>query len=223
MGFSPKDVDAICSIGKSSKAGAGISTQYIGEKGIGFKSVFKSADVVWVSSREYEFKFDKAETLGMIAPILDAFPAAKRSKWTSFYLQLSKNYNANELVKELESLDARLLIFLRRLRTIVVTICGANDKKSTKVLTRANSEINGKEAILLGQDDQRTSYIVMRHRARSLPPDEKRAGVSESELLLAFPVDEANQPRLGPQDVFAFLPIRNYRFKVSLDPVFIDR
>jgi hypothetical protein len=108
----PKDIDAICRIGQSTKAGAGVSTQYVGEKGIGFKSVFKAADVVWVSSREYTFKFDKNAQLGMIAPILDRFLAAIRSGWTSFYMQLSQEYNAQELIAELRALDPRLLIFL---------------------------------------------------------------------------------------------------------------
>jgi hypothetical protein len=94
IGFSPKDIDAICSVGQSSKAGAGVSTQYVGEKRIGFKSVLKAADVVWASSREYEFKFDRNAELGMIAPILDEFPGTKRPKWTSFYLQLARDYNA---------------------------------------------------------------------------------------------------------------------------------
>jgi hypothetical protein len=58
-------------------------------------------------------------------------------------------------------------------------------------------------------------YIVMRHRARNLPSEQKREGVSESELLLAFPVDENNEPKLDPQQVFAFLPIRDYGFKVG--------
>jgi hypothetical protein len=215
IGFSPKDIDAICSVGQSSKAGAGVSTQYVGEKGIGFKSVFKAADVVWVSSREYEFKFDRHAKLGMIAPILDDFPGTKRAKWTSFYLQLARDYNALELIADLQSLDARLLIFLRRLRTIVVTIVGPNDQISTKKLTRTEGRIEGREAIHLSQDNRQMNYIAMRHRARNLPSEQKREGVSESELLLAFPVDENNEPKLDPQQVFAFLPIRDYGFKVS--------
>jgi hypothetical protein len=51
-GFWPKDIDANCSVGQSSKKGAGVSTQYVGEKGIGFKSVIKAVDVVWSRSRQ---------------------------------------------------------------------------------------------------------------------------------------------------------------------------
>lgn len=214
VGFSPKDVDAICSIGQSSKAGAGVSTQFIGEKGIGFKSVFKAADIVWVSSRAYEFKFDRAVKLGMIAPILADFPG-KRPQWTSFYLQLAGNYDVQELISDLNGLDARLLIFLRRLRKIVITIVGANDTPATRTLTRAEDLIEGKEAIRLRDDEKGMNYLVIRYRARNLPSEEKRDGVRESELLLAFPVDDDNQPKLDAQEVFAFLPIRDYGFKVA--------
>jgi hypothetical protein len=214
IGFSPKDIDALCSVGQSSKAGAGVSTQYVGEKGIGFKSVFKASNVVWVTSREYEFKFDKNVKMGMIAPILDDFPATKRAKWTSFYLQLASDYNVQELIDDLDALDARLLIFLRRQRTIVVTIYEVDKPMRTKKLTRTEGLIEGKEAIHLSQDEIPMSYIAMRHRARNLPSEQRRDGVSESELLLAFPLDENNEPKLDSQQVYAFLPIRDYGFKV---------
>ncbi|KAM5385312.1 hypothetical protein ACJZ2D_000953 [Fusarium nematophilum] len=45
IGFSDSNVRAICKIGESTKAGLGRSARYIGEKGIGFKSVFKVASV----------------------------------------------------------------------------------------------------------------------------------------------------------------------------------
>ena len=212
-GFTPKDVDAICSIGQSSKAGAGVSTQYVGEKGIGFKSVFKVADVVWVCSGAYEFKFDKNTKLGMIAPILAKFPS-RRSGWTSFYLQFSREYNAQELISDLASFRARLLIFLRRLRKIIVTIDGPGENQITRILTKAEGEIYGKEAIYLEEDSTRMTYIIHRYQAQNLPREEKRDGVTESELLLAFSVDDKNQPKVDSQEVFAYLPVRDYGFKV---------
>jgi HSP90 family molecular chaperone len=73
-GFSERNVEAICRVGYSTKAGADHATRYVGEKGIGFKSVFKVADVVWILSRGYSFKFDKNARLGMIAPVGQTFP-----------------------------------------------------------------------------------------------------------------------------------------------------
>lgn len=42
---------------------------HIGGKGIGFKSVFKVADMVWVSSGNATFRFDRDSVLGMNVPI----------------------------------------------------------------------------------------------------------------------------------------------------------
>lgn len=50
-GYTPKNVEAICDVHKSTKTGENRSAGYIGEKGIGFKSIFKIADAVWISSR----------------------------------------------------------------------------------------------------------------------------------------------------------------------------
>jgi hypothetical protein len=119
------------------------------------------------------------------------------------------------LISDLKGLDARLLIFLRRLRKIVITIVAANGTPSTRTLTRAEGKIEDKEAIHLREDGKEMNYLVMRYRARNLPPEEKREGVRESELLLAFPVDDENQPKLDAQQVYAFLPIRDYGFKVQ--------
>jgi hypothetical protein len=221
VGFTPKDVEALCSIGNSSKAGAGVSTQYVGEKGIGFKSVFKVADEVWVCSQEYEFKFGRTTKLGMIAPIVEDFLPGKRKGWTSFYIKLRKDYNSAELIKDLEDLEASLLIFLRRLRTIDITIIGDGDITTRTKLTRTEGDIDGQEAVRLSQDDFHLNYLVMRHVADNLPPDEKRDGVTRSELLLAFPLDESDEPILAPQQVCAFLPIRDYGFKFLIQADFL--
>jgi hypothetical protein len=47
-----------------------------------------------------------------------------------------------------------------------------------------------------------------------MPPVQERVGVSESEIVLAFPINN-QEPQLEPQQVFAFLPIRPYGFMVS--------
>ncbi len=52
------------------------SEGFIGEKGIGFKSVFKVANVVHVASGHYQFKLDRREPLGMILPRLSTFSEA---------------------------------------------------------------------------------------------------------------------------------------------------
>jgi len=111
-----KNVESICKIGRSTKTGLGNATRYIGKKEIGFKSVFKVSQVVWICSGYYSFKFDKNEKLGMIAPIWTDFPGRRLAGYTSILLQLSKDYGPRQLITEIQSLDPRLLIFLRQLR-----------------------------------------------------------------------------------------------------------
>jgi len=219
VGFSPNNVDALCSLGQSSKAGAGVATQFVGEKGIGFKSVFKVADQVWVSSRHYEFKFDKNAKLGMVAPILESFPVIKRDGWTSFYLRLTPG-TENVVVSELqgsEDMKPQILLFLRNLRKVVLTVqCSAGSDVITTTWRREDAEFAGQEVKDLHVDNNKlASYLFMRHWADGLPGDERREGVTESEVILAFPLDNNNEPRLESQVICAYLPIRDYGFHVS--------
>lgn len=70
-GFSKEHVKAICSTGDSTKTAA---EGYIGEKGIGFKSVFKVAKKVHIQSEPYSFSFEHTrdssdDGLGMVTPL----------------------------------------------------------------------------------------------------------------------------------------------------------
>ena len=49
-GFSEANLRALCTVDESTKKVQGTSKEYTGEKGIGFKSVFRVADVVWIKS-----------------------------------------------------------------------------------------------------------------------------------------------------------------------------
>jgi HSP90 family molecular chaperone len=56
-GFTPENVRAICRIGESTKIRAN-AQYYIGEKGIGFKSVFMVASKVHIQSGPFSFSFE---------------------------------------------------------------------------------------------------------------------------------------------------------------------
>lgn len=218
VGFGRSNVEAICKIGRSTKAGLGNTSRYIGEKGIGFKSVFKVADVIWIASGHYSFKFDKNATLGMIAPIWCDFPDTLPSGNTSILLQLSDDYDSTELEYELKSLDPRLLIFLRKLKQINITSIGTYGMNWRTALTchDALPEADGANIINLRQDDGLSSFKVIQLPILDMPNDAKRQGCTASEILLAFPVDPGGGPCIAPQKVYAFLPIRDHGFKVCL-------
>jgi hypothetical protein len=216
IGFSRRNAEAICKIGKSTKAGLDKSTRYIGEKGIGFKSVFKIADVVWIQSGYYSFKFDKYAKLGMIAPIWTPFPHQRKPGYTSMYLQLAEDCDTSELVNDVKSLDPRLLIFLRKLREISITVEETPASTWKTTLKCQNVETTeGEELISLLQDEDSRSYKIIRHPVSGLPSEPKRPGCHDSEILLAFPLDKFEGPLIASQNVYAFLPIRDYGFKVS--------
>ncbi len=55
--FSQRDVEGLCDVGNGNKMK---DIQKIGYKGIGFKSVFRASNCVYIQSGEFCFKFDKA-------------------------------------------------------------------------------------------------------------------------------------------------------------------
>src|SRR5579863_3200270 len=94
---------------------------YVGEKGIGFKSVFTVADRVYITSGPYSFYFDKTAPLGMITPALDSKYPTERG-WTTFHLHLAPSENGNDLSAQLGDVSPTLLLFLRKLRALSISI-----------------------------------------------------------------------------------------------------
>ena len=222
-GFAPANVEAICRIGKSTKKDR--SKGFIGEKGIGFKSVFKIADVVWISSQAYTFKFDRSAQLGMIAPIWEAFPGHTQADHSQFYLQLSKEKDSQaekDLIKQLRSFDSTLLLFLRKLKKIEIFINDRDWKKRfNNHVTRTNTHAHGGELITINKNwtktkkaDETLQYFVARHVTSDMPIEPKRKGMALSEVVLAFPFVE-NKPAFHMQKAYAFLPIRDSGFRVG--------
>lgn len=216
IGFSKRDVEAISRIGHSSKSELGSKSSYVGAKGIGFKSVFKVSDVAWIYSGEYSFKFDKTERLGMVAPIWADFPGKRLPGFTSILLQLSQDCDVQNLIREVKAIHPKLLIFLRRLKEVNIEIFG-NDHTPWKTTLRRQDTIcrsDRLKSVTLERDNYSSSYVLFRHPIFNLSHDPKRGDSEQSEILLAFPLNEKGEPHSEPQDVYAFLPIRDYGFKV---------
>lgn len=220
VGFTSENVEAICSISRSTKGGKTTDGEYIGEKGIGFKSVFKAADVVWISSRELTFKFDKTKFLGMVTPVWAELPEPTRIGWTSIYLKFSKTYEEEALLDELRTFDANLLIFLRRVREINIRVTDAHETSCEQKIWKADSQQEQHSVTILHAGKDTSPYLIRSHAIQDLPKEQKRPNWSRTKVLLGFPVAEASEePRLVPQKVYAFLPIRNYGLKVRRNPL----
>lgn len=225
VGLNEADVEALCAVNRSTKSGKTRHGEHIGEKGIGFKSVFKAADVVWISSRDFSFKFDKVQSpLGMVTPVWADFPEPTMPGCTSMYLELSKDYDEETLVRDLLAFDTNLLIFLRRIKEISLRVLrpGQGQQAWEKTIHKTGDTQGGEPAVVLHDGGRMIQYLIRSHVIRDLPPEKKRPNWPESRILLAFPtVDVSQEPRLPLQNVYSFLPIRNYGLKVGRFVIYV--
>lgn len=173
----------------------------------GFKSVFTVADVVEVLSGIYTFKFDKSQDLGMIAPIWIQRPRDAARDLTTFRLHISQRIDVEDLSGKLQEIEQTLLLFLRRLRHLVVSIDG---------VSRQFRRIEGVDGLTyLNSNGDSCGYLVVKRTVETYRDEEKRPHVLSSEIVLAFPIGLNGEPVIQEQNVHTFLPLRSYGFQVS--------
>ena len=217
IGFSAKDIDAICAIGSSTKADEKHSAQFIGEKGIGFKSVFRIANKVWLSSRNYSIRWDREAQLGAMTPEWASFPESLEDGETIFLAELIRDEQQVQIVDDLENFDASLILFLTKIRRVDIEVHGDGGKRWTKSVTRRDIEEIDYRISVLQDGQEQLSYLKSAFTAASLPRESRRHRASTSELVLAFPLqqDSNNTPPTNTAYVCSGLPIGNYGLKVS--------
>lgn len=142
---------AICSVGESTKAA---KVGYIGEKGIGFKSVFKVAQQVHIYSHPFYFKFDKRQELGMITPIWvsddEKLYTANENSQTTILLLPAAGETFTKIWSNFKAIAPTLLLFLRQLKKLELRI--SETPPTRKILTSSTYE-DGKFAKLRVEDD----------------------------------------------------------------------
>ena len=214
-GFLEEDVNAICQVKTSTKIGV---RGYIGEKRIGFKSVFKIASRAHVHSGPFSFSFkygggdDGEGGMGMVTPINDIYEELPGDVRTRFTLTLKNNTDSERLVNELADLPDTLLLFLTTLKRLRISVDDSNK------ITETNYEYRYEETSakwLLTRKSTRGKpkifhFYISEKLIPNLPTDKARNGVKEAQVVLAFPVDGQDVPIVTQQRVFAYLPICPY-------------
>lgn len=223
-GFRKKHVQAICSTGQSTKTDA--VQGYIGEKGIGFKSVFTVAKKVHVQSEPYSFAFHHTKDstddgLGMVTPQEEGYEDLPEGINTRITLTLLDPSTFEQRVKDLLALHDTLLLFLTKLRKLSIIIHRPDECTEEISYTHNLAEGSGVETITkktTGGPTVTTAgiqrFYVVRRDITNLPPDPVRQQTTKATVVLAFPVDAQDGPIIERQHVFAFLPLRRAGFTV---------
>ncbi|EON96180.1 putative ino80 chromatin remodeling complex protein [Phaeoacremonium minimum UCRPA7] len=242
-GFNHDNLVAICSVGKSSKTGA---QGYIGEKGIGFKSVFMAAWKAHIQSGSFSFSFTHRNGdsgMGMISPVWEEASDQPTSQLTRITLHLHDTGDADVLKKtreiiqeQFEELEETILLFMKNLRRVNVSFYDEDgDETSSAAYSikrpRTTFAILERTKTINGTTQTQVKHFhVTTHQATNLAKNENRTysdteeatrAYSKSQITLAFPVTEASVPVIEPQNVFVFLPVRPVGFKFLIQADFV--
>jgi HSP90 family molecular chaperone len=227
-GFNKANIRAICSIGASTKSN---SQGYVGEKGIGFKSVFRVAHKVHIQSGYFSFAFEyrlerDATGLEMVTPIIQEHVDLPNGVGTRITLDVLEDYDREDLFQQFEELPDTLLLFLRKLKVLKFSL-KRSESHVVEISYRLESDPDSKWLTVHKTSDSEITeipFMTFRETITDMPEDKFRMfkrsedsefeRISEAEVVLAFPIDEDEEPIIEDQDVFAFLPLRPAGFKV---------
>src|SRR3569833_2609298 len=121
-------------------------------------------------------------------------------------------------MSQLGRIDSKLLMFLRKLRQL--TLHGPDLQMTFKAHEdTANAAFGGEIMSISTRNNISgywtvTKYIVVRQAVTNLPSDQRRQGQTQSEVVLAFPVLSGSSVEAPVQQVYAFLPIDWFGFRV---------
>ncbi|KAL2065322.1 hypothetical protein VTL71DRAFT_2991 [Oculimacula yallundae] len=245
-GFTTANVQAICKIGQSTKTREGVQ-HFIGEKGIGFKSVFMVASKVHIQSGPFSFSFEDtpeeldgaagidpaklsserlaAGRMGLVTPIWTPAEADLPDPLTRMTLTLREKLSYSELLSQFDALPDTFLLFLSQLGSITISKSDGKTTEST-IFSRAIDESSGQVTLSkvqrVGSEVLRTSlkhYHITRRTLTNLSPDERRERNS-AEVVLAFPFED-DEPVIVDQETYAYLPMGNFGFSFLIQSDFV--
>jgi len=202
-GFTEGNVLALCDVAESTKRER---IGYIGEKGIGFKSVFMVANKVHICSNGFQFGFnyDKSNTKTMIIPEwINDDPNFVDPTQTNIVLYLKPGMG-DEISEYFKEIHPSLLLFLRKLKVIEI-----------------EDEIHHEHYKYEKRED---NWKVVKKKLKVLNDIEegRRKDIDKTEIVLAFPLKKYGSPDVSSEQfVFAFLPIRKYGFNFIIQADFL--
>jgi hypothetical protein len=229
-GFEEKHVNAICNVADSSKGAGGAG--YIGQKGIGFKSVFRVTDLPEIHSNGYHFGFNAMESMIIPKwlPPLKPPDVGVAGIGTTIKLPLKKHSRGDaEMIERLfTDVQPDLLLFTNKLKSIILhdtSNCDTDEdeegetKEMTKRLIEESPE-SGWAVVELDCNGSKDRYLVVAQELEVPAVVRRHPAQIVTKVAVAIPLLCGEQV-LDPQQlpVFAFLPVSSYglRFIVQAD------
>ncbi|CAD6256983.1 unnamed protein product [Miscanthus lutarioriparius] len=236
-GFSATNIESICRVGKSTKKG-NRHQGYIGEKGIGFKSVFLISSQPHIFSNGYQIKFNEkpcAEcNIGYIVPQwvestpslsdIEALYGCSKVLPTTIIILPLKSEKIDAVKRQLSSMHPEMLLFLTKIRKLSVREDNSDPSNTTVSEISISSEKNYQ-----ARKNMHAESYTIHLSAEGTGKDEaecenrvdKRAEIDEWVITLAFPHGGvlSRGKQLSP-GIYAFLPtemVTSFPFIIQAD------
>ncbi|KAJ6837125.1 uncharacterized protein M6B38_121290 [Iris pallida] len=168
-GFSSANIDSICRVGKSTKKG-NRHRGYIGEKGIGFKSVFLICSQPYIFSNGYQIRFNEepcpecgvgyivpewVEKDPIVADIKRVYGSSETLPATTIILPL-KAQKVQAVKEQLSILHPEILLFLSKIKRLSVR----EDNEDPKLNTVKQVSISSETDVQMRKNMDAESYTL---------------------------------------------------------------
>ncbi|XP_059304280.1 uncharacterized protein LOC132056206 [Lycium ferocissimum] len=233
-GFSHKNIESICSVGRSTKKG-NRKHGYIGEKGIGFKSVFLITARPYIFSNGYQIRFNEEPcqhcNVGYIVPewveanptlsvISQIYGSSATLPATTLVLPL-KSDKMKPVKQQLSRIHPEVLLFLSKIKKLSVrehnedprlnTVSAISISRETDFVKKKN--IDAESYLLHLSADEKSglgecSYYMWKQKfpVKREHRVDRRMEVDEWVITLAFPNGERLNRGTSSPGIYAFLP-----------------
>jgi len=208
IGFSEANMEAMCSIGSSFKEKL---KGYIGEKGIGFKSVFKITQSPYIYSNGYQVRFqDKIKELGLgyiVPEWIESVPGVADQEQTTIILPLNNDkVGFSDVSRMMREFTPETILFLSKIRQLRLSVEGEYDISISKsvdneyvVSLTISTSIGGQTSVI---HKEHLLYTKNFSRPADLLVD-GREEVLDRDVSISFPIGST----ANDGAIYAYLPV----------------
>ncbi|KAF4945027.1 hypothetical protein FGADI_12286 [Fusarium gaditjirri] len=249
-GFTESNVKALCDFGKTTKAGMSgyIGQPEVGFKSV--FSIASKVQIESGPFSFYLQHEDGDSGIGMVRPHWTEPPVlpeyvreheaygglfGNRTRILLFLKDQNRDNLRSNFVNQLWDTPDSVLLFMRNLRSIKITVLGDDNKVQRSKDVLLDRDLFGSGTRIsatkkLGPSQLKTwnRYLVYKSTVTGLPTNPNRRPAPESpennssaEIVLAFPVDEKDEPIVEIQKAFAFMPVSESGFSFLVHSDFV--